>query len=190
VAAVPGQAAARVTSPLPLGPSSLLRDLIAPVQPGRVIVGESVLNSVFCTSRTNCWAVGGDEINDVFLNQALHFNGKKWAHVPTPDPGGTAINDSSRLRDVRCTSPSNCWAVGSYDKHGAAVSEALRWNGKKWSLVATPNPAGTANKSGNELRSIRCTSASFCWTVGLQEQHGDSGRNEALRWNGTKWTSG
>jgi hypothetical protein len=57
-----------------------------------------------------------------------------WALVSTPDPGGTANLDSNTLRAVRCTTASNCWAVGDAQKKGGAdLNQALFWNGTKWS---------------------------------------------------------
>jgi hypothetical protein len=157
----------------------------------RVIVGEFVLNSVFCESGTDCWAVGSYEINNVGLNQALHFNGKKWTRVPTPDPGGTAIHHESDLASVRCTSPVNCWAVGAYDENDATRSQALHWNGRKWSLAATPDPGGTLKGDSNDLFDVVCTSAVNCWADG--DYGGEVDDNEVsfnfvLHWNGKKWS--
>ncbi len=101
-----------------------------------------------------------------------------------PSPGS-----SSALSGVACTSVSDCWAVGSYqDSNGTSFNETLHWNGSAWSLGSTPQP-GT---HGNNLDAISCTSASNCWAVGGQYVtpcgYGCSPSNEALHWNGTKWS--
>ncbi len=46
------------------------------------------------------------------LNEALHWNGAKWSVVHAANGGGTGMNASNNLNSVRCTSHSNCWAVG------------------------------------------------------------------------------
>ena len=94
--------------------------------PGGTASGDfSVVYDAWCTSASSCWAAG--EYGNlgagaqVILNQALHWNGTKWSQVTTPNPEGTAANDANLLDGVRCTSPSNCWAVGN-----ATVSSAAR----------------------------------------------------------------
>jgi hypothetical protein len=164
--------------------------LLWPRQPAD-IVGNSLLNSVFCTSMTSCWAVGNDEINNVGLNQILHYNGTKWSRVTAPQPGGTAVHDISELSSVRCTSPANCWAVGSYGKSGAALSQALHWNGSKWSQKTTPSPGGTLTNDFSELMDVSCTSAGNCWAdgeYGTEARSDEVSLNLVLHWNGSRWS--
>jgi hypothetical protein len=68
----------------------------------------------------------------------------------------------------------------------------LRWNGSKWTPAKSlPQPAGTSDGDSQELLSVRCVSATNCLAVG------DAGaaagpaffQNEALHWNGTKWSN-
>lgn len=156
----------------------------------------SELIGLGCTSASNCWAAGeyGNFGTMTFLNQLLHWNGKKWSKAPTPNPDGIGTGASNNLEAVNCVSPASCWAVGSYGSisgsTGEVLNEALRWTGKKWSLATVPNPAGTANQDQNFLFSIRCTSPHYCWTVGEQEKSGGSDLNQALHWNGAKWSVG
>ena len=156
----------------------------------------SQLSGVFCTSAANCWAVGDYLSKGATLNQALHWTGKKWTRVPTPNPGGTGMNDFSELISVRCTSATNCWAVGDSQKTGAAeLNEALHWTGKKWFLVATPTPAGTLQADTQGLVDVACTSPGDCWAAGAYgtTEDGSSGVteelfNQVLHWNGTTWS--
>jgi hypothetical protein len=190
MASAPALHVARAASAAPPGPHSFLRGLTAPFQPD-AIVGDSVLLAVFCTSGINCWAVGNYEFNNIERNQALRFNGKKWSRVATPSPGGTAVGDSSVLTGVWCTSPANCWAVGGYDKDDASLSQALHWNGRKWSLAATPDPGGTVKGDFNDLSGVVCTSPVNCWAGG--DYGGEVDDNElsfnlVLHWNGQKWS--
>ena len=72
------------------------------------------LTSVTCASPQDCWAMGttGGMGTEPGLNQALHWTGTKWKVVKTPNPEGTTKQDSNLLNGVRCTSRTNCWAVG------------------------------------------------------------------------------
>ena len=149
-----------------------------------------------CANASNCWAVGtyGNFGTETFLNEILHWNGKKWSKQTTPNPAGTGTGASNELIGANCISATSCWAVGDYGVTsggtGEILNEALRWNGKKWSLVSTPNPAGSSDNDQNDLFAVRCSSPSFCWAVGDQQKSGGAQVNEALRWNGTKWSTG
>lgn len=79
------------------------------------------LSGVAATSADDIWAVGlytggsGNGTDDQTLIE--HWNGTKWAQVPSPNPDG----DSS-LAGVAATSSSNAWAVGNYaTTHSAAL---------------------------------------------------------------------
>jgi hypothetical protein len=105
----------------------------APEPGGSTGGAESELSEVSCLTATSCWAVGGYWSNGAELNQALEWNGAKWTLVGTPDPEGTASFDENVLSAVRCTSVSQCWAVGERLKKGSPdLNEALHWNGRTW----------------------------------------------------------
>jgi hypothetical protein len=162
------------------------RGELAP-EPGRAAITEGD----FCTSAASCWAVGYFERNGAWLNEALRWNGHRWFRVAAPNPGGTASGDTSELYGVRCTASKDCWAVGFYERHGVALDEALHWNGKSWSLVATPTPAGTLSGDFNELIDVACTSPDSCWAdgeYGTSTVNSEISENQALHWNGTTWS--
>jgi hypothetical protein len=161
--------------------------------------GTNVLNELFgvrCAAASDCWAVGdARKNNQADLDQALHWNGKTWSKVATPTPAGTLSSDFNTLFDVVCTSSTRCWAVGNYGTSTSSseviLNQLLRWNGTKWSAVTVPNPGGTADGSGNDLASVRCTSATNCLAVGSYGTISPfSAQNQALRWNGSKWSTG
>ena len=104
-----------------------------------------------------------------------------WAVQPTPNP---LIRDGS-LAAVSCTSPTACVAVGStVNRAGAKVTLAEAWNGRAWSVLTTPNPAGAYQ---SELLSVSCASATLCVAVGDSSTPGhDVPLAEA--WNGTSWS--
>lgn len=153
------------------------------------------LSGVFCVSLTNCWAVGDTLNNGAELNQVLHWTGKHWFKVAVPNPGGSGHNSANQLMAVRCTSASNCWAVGAFSKGQAELDQALHYNGKKWSAVATPKPARLLKGELNVLSDVTCTSARSCWAVGFHATFtstttGESALvlNQVLHWNGKHWS--
>ncbi len=155
----------------------------------------SALSGVYCTSASNCWAVGDRSKGKADVNEILHWNGAKWTSHSAPSPGGTATGDFSQLFAVRCRATHSCWAVGEYQKSGGAIhSQALRWNGTKWSVAATPQPGGHHSGDVTELFDVTCASSASCWAVGDYGQFTgsisdpDKLANEALHWNGAKWS--
>jgi hypothetical protein len=170
---------------------------VATPNPGGTGSGDVAdLYGVRCLPAANCWAVGYYVKNHADLDQLLHWNGRKWSTAAAPTPGGTLANDFNELFGVTCTSASNCWAAGQYgafvDTSQLILNQALHWNGKRWSLVSTPQPGGKAESDVSSLQAIRCNSASNCWAVGDDGNLGMSTvhlSDEALRWNGRKWSS-
>jgi hypothetical protein len=172
---------------------SSLRPVPGARWPGRLArpqaAGFGFLVGVYCTSRASCWAVGvqGGSGNAT-LSQALHWNGKAWRHVKMPSPGGTGPNAKTELAAVRCATANACWAVGYYVKAGATLNAMLHWNGRKWTAMGTPEPAGSGKTSQNELTDVTCISVRSCWAVGSFGKVGSTTLDEVLRWNGTKWS--
>jgi hypothetical protein len=162
----------------------------------QVSLSFSDLSGVYCTSGRNCWAVGERSKGSALVNEILHWNGNAWRDHSVPDPGGTASNDVSELFAVRCLTARSCWAVGEYQKGGggAILSQALRWNGKRWSVVATPQSGGRRKGDATELFDVTCSSPASCWAVGDDGKFtGDITKpvklaNEALHWNGRHWS--
>ena len=116
-----------------------------PNQAGIIKGADNELFAVRCTSDLNCWAIGdSQQPGSAELDQALHFNGKKWSLEDTPSPGGTTQGDINTLNDVACTSAVSCWAVGDYGMQGMSAepeilfNQALHWDGHKWLFVKTP----------------------------------------------------
>jgi hypothetical protein len=162
----------------------------APNPGGSTEDDESGLAAVRCLTARDCWAVGHTYHNDIEKNQALHWNGKKWSVVSTPNPGGSKPGLISELFDVTCVTSANCWAVGEFGggPSGKALNEVLRWNGKRWSQVHVVNPGGTGNRDVNELLAVRCGSARNCNAVGDYGKQVEPQRNEVLHWNGKRWS--
>jgi hypothetical protein len=147
------------------------------------------LTGVYCTGRSNCWAVG-PRLNaaDAIVNQMLHWNGRTWTAVKAPDPAGTKAGATNLLNSVRCTTARNCWAAGYYSSGHGSRDQMLHWNGRAWSAVRTPAPAGTGTTSSNVLTDVTCSSAASCWATGNFGKAKSSTLNQVLHWNGAKWS--
>jgi hypothetical protein len=127
------------------------------------------LQSVTCTSTTNCWAVGGQD-NGLQADMTLieHWNGSSWTIVPSPN---AVSNDNNVLQGVICASASQCWAVGWWIPQ-ANISDTLieEWNGTAWSIVDSPNvivdPNNNIYAEYNDLEAVTCNPPGNCWAVG------------------------
>src|SRR5207249_1599575 len=95
------------------------------------------------------------------LTLAERWNGRRWKIEATPNASGPK---SSRLTGVSCTGEKVCAAVGYYtNAAGKNLTLAERWNGRRWKLQATPNPAGAKS---SRLNGVACTRAKGCTAVG------------------------
>jgi hypothetical protein len=94
---------ARVASPNPGGPAN-----------------DNVLDGVAVTSTSSAWAVGSYETGAGQTAIILHWNGRKWAQVATPNLG-----TNNGLFGVAATSASNAWAVGYFKTSGPEQTLAL-----------------------------------------------------------------
>jgi hypothetical protein len=160
---------------------------------------ENQLSGVAATSPTNAWAVGS--YNSGAVNQTLieHWNGRAWKVQPSRNPGGSA-NDN-QLSGVVATSPTNAWAVGSYNKGMTIQTLVEHWNGKKWSVQPSPSPASPCTVAGPltqaarvlkgrpaiGLLSVAATSSSNAWAVGIRCASTGGTRTLVEHWNGKVW---
>lgn len=148
----------------------------------------SLLKGAACAKPSNCWAVGSFQTTTGGgFNQALRWNGKHWRQAKIPQPGGKLSTENNALDAISCPAASDCWAVGSYNKDGAK-NEVLHWNGKRWSNVRVPQPAGHGSGAVNLLDGVACTSRSDCWAVGVFTGRSAAFLNETLHWNGARWS--
>ena len=116
----------------------------------------------------------------------LAATGAVWSIVSSPNASATEDN---YLKEVTCTSASDCWAVGFYNFNGTVSppSHTLieHWNGTTWSIVTSPNTSAT---QPNFLNDVTCSSASDCWTVGSYYDSSIGDDHTLIEhWNGTRW---
>jgi hypothetical protein len=161
------------------------------------VSADDAIFGVAATSAKDVWAVGitGSEFETAKQRPArmplarsasrlestliLHWNGKTWTHVPSPNPGMLA-----ELKAVGATSPSNVWAVGLYVQDRTERPLILHWNGKTWSRVNSPASGGTAL---DELTSVSVSSARNVWAAGTTFKSSTSAPL-IVRWSGSRWT--
>jgi hypothetical protein len=153
---------------------------------------QNQVETLACGASDSCWGAGfygtyGSP--DTFVNEMLHWNGAKWRKVAVPNPAGTKTGNTNFLYGATCDGSADCWAVGEYrNSNNATVNEALHWNGKRWSYVGTPNPAGSESLDSNVLYQVRCASSTNCWAVGASQPYLGTLTAEILHWNGKKWS--
>ncbi|HEY3662515.1 MAG TPA: choice-of-anchor Q domain-containing protein [Chthoniobacterales bacterium] len=82
---------------------------------------------------------------------------------------------------MRCTSASDCWAVG---QQNGALTLTEHWNGLALSIVASPNSSATFNP----LYGLACPDPAYCWAVGISYSSPGAYSTLAERWNGSVWT--
>ena len=152
----------RVPSPNPGGPAN-----------------SNYLTAVAATSAASAWAVGTYSNGTVYQTLIEHWDGTRWATVPSPSPGPA----SNELAAVAATSTSNAWAVGVYFNGIAYQTLIERWNGTMWKRMPGPNPS----PSSNELTGVAAISATNAWAVG-RYINGSVYRTLIAYWNGTTWT--
>jgi len=163
------------------------------------------LDAVFCPNVTSCFAVGRHNEEDDYTGGTLHYrggallehwNGTAWKIQPSPTPkwhapSSDGLLSTPLLDGIACPAPRSCTAVG-YTPTDALVE---RWNGTKWSLVATPHPAPQRNLPRiAELRAVDCAATTDCMAVGvsfvpIDYRDGAPAANSiAEHWDGKAWT--
>lgn len=142
--------------------------------------------SVSCTTSDACVSVGSlTSIRGSTRTLAERFSaatGREWRVVHTPVPSAAK---SSALLGISCTAANACIAVGTYTSSGGlGMTLAEGWDGKSWSIVATPDPTGA---TGARLSQVSCTAANACTAVGSYTREGSTA-TLIERWNGTEWS--
>lgn len=121
-------------------------------------------------SSNDVWAVGffsnlGGNGNLITLIE--HWDGSSWSQVPSPSPGTLGAS----LEAVTAVTPTDAWAVGSFEDEMGYQSLIEHWNGSAWTVVSSP--------LGGGLVGVSADSSSDAWAVG--------GSGGIEHWNGTSW---
>ncbi len=120
------------------------------------------LSAVSCSSPSACTGTGTD-FRPGGITLAERWNGTSWRVQATPNPSDWRLSfRSTELDGVACASASTCTASGEYAPHGSAAYFVETWNGRAWTLVTVPHPAGYQHGA---LLSMSC-STTRCTAVG------------------------
>jgi hypothetical protein len=144
---------------------------------------QPVLNAIDCVSAKFCMTVGL-EYTGVAANTAPLaeiWNGLGWKVVKTPDPAGDTL---TQLNDVVCRSARSCIAVGEAASPQRTKNLSETWNGSRWRIARTPNPAGATN---TQLNGLACPTKHKCIAVGYWDKQPTSYRTLGEVWNGSRW---
>lgn len=155
----------------------------------------SELYGIAALAANDVWAVGNASVFTANglerLALTLHWNGRSWKQVPTPNPAPSTMPASSVsniLAAVAGSSSRDVWAVGQYylRANGARGSRALvlHWDGTRWKLVPSPS---TVAGHVSFLYGVAAPSAAGAWAVGGINRH-NAQHALALRWNGDRWS--
>jgi hypothetical protein len=153
---------------------------ISPSPPGAT---SSHLSAVRCQNVANCVAVGQYSTASTTKTLALRWSDNRWTLMTTPNPAAAV----SGLAGLACTTPTSCIAVGGYFLSTGSESNnfslAEHWDGKKWSIVPTPNVSGSFDST---LSGVACAAPTDCFAVGYS--HTTLLTTPLIeRWNGTSW---
>jgi len=138
---------------------------------------------VSCTSARACTAAG------YYFNAAqqvlplvLRWNGRHWLIQAARYPAGSV---ASGFFAVSCTSARACTAAGARTTSaGETTTLAERWNGSKWRIQATADPAGS---QGSEFLAVSCSSPRSCTAGGTYGNGAGVSIPLAERWDGRQW---
>ena len=120
-----------------------------------------------------CVAVGSSANGVPF---ALHSTPRGWTRVPMPlpprHPRLLSRQPAAYFRDLSCTSPQMCVAVGG-DQCFAGLIE--RWNGHRWAI----QQVGRRCSGGIPYFGVSCVSAHWCLVLARVPEV----------WNGRRWAT-
>jgi hypothetical protein len=104
-----------------------------------------------------------------------------WVVRPSPTAGQAV------LAAVAARASDDVWAVGDYVAGGVSKTLIEHWDGARWRIVPSPNPAAGAH-TANILSAVVALSAKNVWAFGLYEKATTSQRTLIEHWNGTRWS--
>jgi hypothetical protein len=101
-------------------------------------------------------------------------------------PPPTATGGSNTLTDVTAPSTCSAWAVGSAFDTGSGYFETwiLRWNGRSWKTIPSPNVASF----DNFLYGVTAASPTNVWAVGYTDSIATQRATLTLHYDGQSWT--
>jgi len=145
---------------------------------------ENVLTGITFNNGNDIWAGGiyAPTTPGFDQNLAEHWNGAAWTIVATPD---ATTNTSNNFNAIGAVSSTSVFASGDYynAKDGVFFTLNAHWNGKTWSLLASPN----AGADFTVLAGVAAVSPTEVVAVG-QYVVNSVHRTYAMLWDGTRET--
>jgi len=135
------------------------------------------LEGVVAQSPTDVWAAGySQDVHGIPLTLLLHYDGKSWRIVPSPNPG----DDYNVLWGIGTDGAGGVWGIGHYGDHGGHTTALfLRWTGTAWERVdPTPDPHWS-------VTGLSGSSAQDVWAVGSEP----TGSFAVAHFDDTRWSS-
>ena len=130
--------------------------------------------SVFALSDSDVWVTMLEDASGQPVVQ--HWDGTAWQRQDMRAPG-----TSSNLYHVWASSPSDVWAVGTYQDGFVVNALVEHFDGTSWTRLATPT------RTGDTLFGVSGTSATDVWAVGSYSPGGSVSQALFLHWDGTTW---
>jgi hypothetical protein len=108
----------------------------------------------------------------------LHWDGKEWKIVPTPNPGAGA----NFLDGVVALAPNDAWAVGDSGTSAGPRSLLLHWDGTTWTQGKLPE----IPVAGHALYALSAVAPNDIWAAGVFGDQNSSG-GLVLHYDGANW---
>jgi hypothetical protein len=147
----------------------------------------AVLFGIAALGPNDLWAVGGTKTEEstveggigTFRTMAMHWDGRMWTIVPTPN----ATTGDNSLSSVFGVAPDDVWAVGSSrSASGAFVTLVEHWNGTTWAIVPSPTDG-----SQSFLNAVSAGAEDDAWAVG-SSYRGTTEYPLIAHWDGASWS--
>lgn len=158
------------------------RPVFTPEMAGQLARNDA-LYGVSCITWTRCVAVGARVAGSPAALRPLaeQWTGARWRVVDVPDP---VKLPRALLANVSCKSRDDCVAAGyHYGPRGYALLAEF-WNGRRWRIIQSANPAGVSSAFFND---VGCQWRVGCIAVGGQSGGTGQGQELAERWADGRW---
>lgn len=145
------------------------------------IAGQADLTEVTAFGRSDAWAVGSVREPGGVRTLALHWDGRSWVRVPSPNPGAS----ENWLFGVAGSSPTDVWAAGYFIDTGVRHRTLLlHWDGVRWEVA----PSVDAGSLDSQLFGVAAHSPKDAWAVGSATAWPLTGQTLVEHWDGQRWT--
>jgi hypothetical protein len=134
----------------------------------------NIVHGLSARTPSDVWAVGVQATETSNDTLAMHWDGRSWSAVPTPNPwpecqDGDILWSGNSLEGVSALSATDVWAVGGECYSANTIVE--HWNGSAWSLMPAPRFEDGFD-SPAALSGVAAISPSNVWAVGYKGSEG------------------